>query len=101
VDNKTVDALSRRLCTLQALGVEVIDFECLIQDYPICQGFGETNTSLIQDPLVLVEGFTIVDGFLFRGTLLCIPNTFLRDHLIWEMHAEVSLDTLAETRPLP
>jgi len=30
---------------------------------------------------------TIVDGIRFRGTRLCIPNTSLRDHLIWEKHA--------------
>ena len=34
-----------------------------------------------------MEGSTIVDGFLFRGTRLCFPNISLRDHLIWEMHA--------------
>ena len=28
VDNKVVDALSKRLCTLQALNAEVIGFEC-------------------------------------------------------------------------
>jgi len=36
VGNKATDALSRGLCTLQALSAKVIGFECFIQDYPIC-----------------------------------------------------------------
>jgi len=101
MDNKTADALSRRLCSLQELSAEVVGFECLIQDYLTCRDFGEICTSLLRDPPTLVESFTIVDGFLFRGTRLCIPNTSLQDLLIWEIMREVSLDTLAETRPLP
>ena len=27
-----------------------------------------------------------MDGFLFRAIHLCIPNTSLHDHLIWEIH---------------
>jgi len=86
VDNK-VDTLSRRLCTLQTLSAEVIIFECFIQYYPTCRDFGKIHASLIRVPSTLVEGFTIVDGFLFRGTQLCIPNTSLWDHLIWKIHA--------------
>jgi len=61
-------ALSKRLCTLQALSAEVISFECLIQDYPTCRKFGEIYTLLNRDSPTLVEDFTINDGFLFRGT---------------------------------
>ena len=82
VDNKTTDALSRRLCPLQALSAAVIDFECLIQYYHTCRDFGEIYASLIQDPPTLVEDFTIINGFLFRGTRLCIPNTSLQNDLI-------------------
>ena len=67
---------------LQTLSTEVIDFECPIQDYPTCQDFGEIYTSSIWKPPTLVEGFTIVDGFLSRGTRLCIFDTSLRDYLI-------------------
>ena len=81
MDNKVVDALSRRLCTLQALSAEVIDFECRTR-YLTCRDFGEIYISLIRDPPTIVEGFTIVDGFLFRGSQLYIPDTSLRDHLI-------------------
>ena len=41
---------------------------------------------MTQDPPVFVD-FTLVDDFLFRGNRLCIPNTSLHDHLIWELHA--------------
>ncbi|XP_038986581.1 uncharacterized protein LOC120112087 [Phoenix dactylifera] len=30
--------------------------------------------------------FSIHDGFLFRGTCLCVPETSLRNHIIWEVH---------------
>ena len=39
MDNKAADALSMRLCTLETLNAEVIDFDCLIQDYPTCRDF--------------------------------------------------------------
>ena len=42
---------------------------------------------MTQNPPTNVEGFTIVDDFLFRRTRLCIPNTSLRDNLFWEIHA--------------
>ena len=67
---------------------EVIRFECLVQDYPTCRDFGKIYTSLSWDPPTLLEGFTIINGFLFRRTRLCNPNTSLQDHLIWEIHAE-------------
>ena len=65
----------------------MISFECLIQDYPTCRDFSEIYVSLIRDLPTLVKDFTIFDGFRFKGTRLRIPNTYLRDHLIWEMHA--------------
>lgn len=43
--------------------------------------------SLTHNSLATIERFTIVDDFLFRGTHLCILNSFLCDHLIWKMHA--------------
>ena len=35
-----------------------------------------------------VTNFLIQDGFLFRGTQLCIPRSSLREHLIRELHAD-------------
>ena len=31
--------------------------------------------------------YTLLDGYLFRENKLCIPQTSLRDFLIWETHA--------------
>ena len=66
MDNKVDDALSRKLCTLQSLSIKVIGFECLIHKYPTCWDFGKIYASLNQDPPTIVEGFTIVDKFVFR-----------------------------------
>ena len=41
VDNKVVNALSRKLCTLQSLSATMIGFECLIHEYPTCLDFGD------------------------------------------------------------
>lgn len=30
----------------------------------------------------------IQDGYLFRGSKLCIPHTSLIDFIVWELHAE-------------
>jgi len=68
------------------MNAKVIGFECLILEYPTCWDFGKIYSSLTQNPLTTVEGFTIVDDFLFRDSILCITNTFLHDHLIWKMH---------------
>ena len=27
------------------------------------------------------------DGYLFKGTHLCVPRSSLRDFLVWELHA--------------
>jgi len=74
VDDKVVDASSRRLCTLQALSEEVIDFECLIKDYPTCRNFGEIYASLIQDPPILVKGFTLLMGFYLETPDYAFPT---------------------------
>ena len=31
--------------------------------------------------------FSIHDGYLFKGTCLCMPNTSLREQVVWELHA--------------
>ena len=74
VDDKVVDASSRRLCTLQALSEEVIDFECLIKDYPTCRNFGEIYASLIQDPPILVKPFTLLMGLYLETPDYAFPT---------------------------
>jgi len=76
------------LLVREFMSAKVVGFKHLVLKYPTCQDFGEMYSSLTQDPPTSLEDFTIVDGFLFRVRRLCMPNTSLRDHLIWEMHAE-------------
>lgn len=40
VDNKVVDALSKKLCTLQAFSAKVLALS-VIQEYPTCKKFNE------------------------------------------------------------
>ncbi|XP_057948237.1 uncharacterized protein LOC131143894 [Malania oleifera] len=61
VENKAADALSRVVATLETLHIK--------------------GTSITH------PDFVIHDGFLFKGTRLCIPSTSLRDQLIEELHA--------------
>ena len=41
VENKVVDALSRRTCMLKQLNAEVVGFEWIKEEYVSCPDFGE------------------------------------------------------------
>ncbi|KAK8951621.1 hypothetical protein KSP39_PZI004098 [Platanthera zijinensis] len=86
VENKPADALSRRVSLLHTLRAQVDGFERMIMDYPTCPDFAALYTALSRDPPDPIEGFRIIDGFLFRGSRLCVPKTSYRDHLVWELH---------------
>ncbi|KAK8923695.1 hypothetical protein KSP39_PZI019139 [Platanthera zijinensis] len=87
VENKPADALSRRVSLLQTMTASVQGLERLMLDYPTCPDFGEIYTALSRDPPDPVEGYQIYEGYLYRGSRLCVPQTSYRDYLIWELHA--------------
>ncbi|KAK8954475.1 hypothetical protein KSP39_PZI002180 [Platanthera zijinensis] len=87
VENKPADALSRRVTLLQTLRAHVDGLDQIILDYPGCPDFGEIYTALSRDPPEPVNGFQIWEGYLYRGSHMCIPSTSYRDYLIWELHA--------------
>ena len=84
IENKPADALSRVALILNTMDVKVVGFDRLKNEYPSCTDFGiifhETQNGNRND-------YVIHDGYLFKGMKLCIPNTSLRDFLIWELHA--------------
>ena len=55
---------------------------------------------LLDNPLHGTQGFLLKDGFLFKGNRLCIPQTLLRDFLVWEMHAGGITGHLVAIKPL-
>ncbi|KAK8921707.1 hypothetical protein KSP39_PZI020255 [Platanthera zijinensis] len=69
------------------MSVRVEGFERVRHDYPECPDFGDIYYALSNDPPELHEGFITSDGYLFYGSRLCVPQTSLREFLIWELHA--------------
>jgi len=63
VENKVADALTRRVCVLKQLNIEVVGFE-RTKEYASCPNFGEIFGAL-------KEGVTPkIDGFLHKMTNL-------------------------------
>lgn len=69
------------LCTLH---VSIIGFASA------CLNFRSIFSQLTNDPHVQTK-YTIKDGYLFRGSRLCILRTYVRDFLVWEMHGGGSI----------
>ncbi|PRQ29559.1 putative nucleotidyltransferase, Ribonuclease H [Rosa chinensis] len=86
VENKVADALSRRNSLLHIMSVEVAGFNNLKEEYLSCPDFGRIYSALLEKQSKSTE-FVLQDGFLFKGTKLCIPCTSVRDFLILELHA--------------
>ena len=86
VENKAANALSRKNSLLHTMSVEVIGFDKLKEEYMSCPDFGSLYSALLEDQSKSTE-FVVHDGFLFKGTRLCIPHTSVRDFLILELHA--------------
>ncbi|KAK0596671.1 hypothetical protein LWI29_017912 [Acer saccharum] len=80
-----MDALSRRSNLLSTMGV-------------IIPGFDLFRYLMVTDPyfaaiMIAVQAgeksdFLLVDGFLFRGNQLCIPDCSLRLEILQELHGE-------------
>ena len=83
--NKVADALSRRHTLLASMHVSVVGFETLPDLYPLDPFFSKIWNDL---QLNRSSEYVIVDGFLFRGNKLCIPESSLRLQVIREFHNE-------------
>ncbi|KAI9196505.1 hypothetical protein LWI28_024468 [Acer negundo] len=87
VDNKVADALSRVLMVVQSLSITVPGLDRIKSEYSTCPDFGIIFQEILDGHRRDHVDFVIRDGYLFRGSHLCLPRTSLRDFLVWEMHA--------------
>jgi hypothetical protein len=83
--NKVADAFSRKTSLLTTMKSEVIGFELLKDSLSIDPFFGP----ILEDVSTRAQGgFVLHNGFLFKGTQLCIPEGSLRLKIIKERHDE-------------
>ena len=80
--NKGADALLRKHLLLSQLGAIVLGFEQLKPLYDHDKDFGELFKEFPKHPK---GDFLIYEGFLFKGTRLCVPHCCIRELLIHEV----------------
>ena len=82
--NQGADALSRRHLLLFQLDSCVLGFEHLKFLYTTDEDFRELYVTSQRHPK---DDFMIQDGYLFKGTKLCIPKSGTRELLIQAVHS--------------
>ena len=81
--NKGTNALSRRYLVLSVLETKVLGFEIIKDMYAKDEDLEEIFVKSSSHP----HGpFHVQEGFLFKGTRLCIPKCGFRELLIQELH---------------
>ncbi|XP_062164932.1 uncharacterized protein LOC133871509 [Alnus glutinosa] len=65
----------------------VADALSLKESYPHDPDFGTCYKALLTSPNWLDGHYSLLDGYLFKGTQLCLPHTSIRDFVIQELHA--------------
>ena len=83
--NKVADALSRRHALVSTLQVSVLGFESLADLYPTDPYFSSVWLDLMHG---VRSDFSLVDGFVFKDTRLCVPESSLRLQISRELHGE-------------
>jgi len=82
--NKGTNALSRRYLVLSVLETKVLGFEIIKDMYAKEEDLEEIFVKSSSHP----HGpFHVQEGFLFKGTRLCIPKCGFRELLIQELHS--------------
>jgi len=87
IENHVADALSRKALLLQNLPVTVPCFVDLPANYTLDPDFESLYLRLSSHPHTTDIVFSISNGFLFKGTQLCLPSSYLREFVITELHS--------------
>ena len=83
-ENVVADALSRRYTLLSTLTTKLLGFEHLKEMYACDPDFSDVFVNCERSGK---EGFYRHDGFLFKGSRLCIPQSSIRELLVREAHS--------------
>ena len=100
VENNLADALNSIGCRLHIMRVEVVGFNRLKDAYCSCPDFGPVYLELLAGNRRPYVDFVLHDGYLFRGSQLCIPQTSFRGFSVWEMHAKGLAGHLGKDRTI-
>ena len=79
---RVADALSRVVFILSSLAVQVVGVDLLKRDYPSCKDFSIIYVDLVAGQHAEYLEFSLHDGYLFKGTRLCLPNTSIREKVV-------------------
>ncbi|GJV70978.1 RNA-directed DNA polymerase [Tanacetum coccineum] len=82
--NIVADALSRRIVLLSAMQIQVCGFDSFRSLYQDDPTFRDVWQKCCSQPF---KDFSLHDGYLFKGSRLCVPLCSLRDSIILESHA--------------
>jgi hypothetical protein len=86
-ENRVADALSRKAFLLHTVTVDVNWFHGVKEQYPEDPDFGKIYKQLLNNPQDLEGQYSIFNGFVFRGTKLCLPNSSMCEFVVSELHA--------------
>jgi hypothetical protein len=85
-ENRVADALSCKSCLIHTLTNVVICFEDIKKHYQADLDFGTIYRELSINPRSFNGKYSMMDGFLFQGSKLCLPDTSMRELVILELH---------------
>ena len=83
VQNVVADALSRKYTLLSSMQVKVVGFEILKDLYENDDDLSKIWITCMEKPF---KEFSIVEGFLFKGNVLCVSKCLLRISIVDEAH---------------
>ena len=86
VENAVVDALSRKSFHLSQLSTNITCFAEVKGAYNADPDFGERYKTLLESPNQSDGVYSLLEGYLFKGSRLCLPHTSIREFAICELH---------------